>query len=105
MTNDFFLKIKNAKWQTWTLVILIIAGVFLRTYRFKDWLLVASDQMRDLTLVSNVVNGSASWPLLGPDMSGGGGFKLGPIYYYFQIIIFLLMAVCSINAILIHNLF
>ncbi|MDD5397294.1 MAG: glycosyltransferase family 39 protein [Candidatus Moranbacteria bacterium] len=68
------------------LLTILVVGIFLRTYHFKDWLLVASDQARDLTLVGNVVSGKTSWPLLGPDMSGGEGFKLGPIYYYFQII-------------------
>ena len=42
------------------------------------------DQGRDALLVSNVLNGTTSLPLLGPRASGTQ-FKLGPIYYYFEI--------------------
>jgi 4-amino-4-deoxy-L-arabinose transferase-like glycosyltransferase len=74
---------------------IFIVAVFLRAYNFHDWLEFRNDQSRDAYLVDDVVNGKSSWPLLGPKMSftgiGGnnnenGAFRLGPIYYYFQII-------------------
>ncbi|MEI8096984.1 MAG: glycosyltransferase family 39 protein [Candidatus Moraniibacteriota bacterium] len=80
---------------SWTVVILVgilLIGTFLRTYEFHNWLFFGSDQVNDATRVGVVIDGSASWPLLGPDMShsGAGGraarFHLGPIYYYFEII-------------------
>ena len=70
----------------WMLMGLVLVGIFLRTYHFQQLLVFASDQSRDYTLVKNVIDGKTAWPLLGPDMTGGRGFRLGAIYYYFQII-------------------
>ena len=67
------------------LLVVIAVGIFLRTYNFHDWLHFGSDQSRDAILVERVVNGAVSWPLLGADASNTH-FKLGPMYYYFQII-------------------
>ena len=64
---------------------IILIGVFLRTYHFRQLLVVAPDQRRDLGIVRNVVANHAPWPLLGPNMTEGQGFQLGPMYYYFQI--------------------
>jgi len=86
MEKKIFLKIKNASWQLWVLLALIFVGIFLRTYHFQSLLIFASDQARDLKIVEGVVNGHDSWPLLGPDMTGARHFRLGAIYYYFQII-------------------
>ena len=86
MVKSLILKFRNLSWQDEVFIVLFLVGIFLRSFHFSDWLLVASDQIRDLDLVKNVVLGNHAWPLLGPDMSGGGGFKLGPMYYYFQII-------------------
>ena len=79
-------KLKKLSWQDKTFLFLFAIGIFLRSYHFSEWLLVASDQVRDLSVVQSAVGGNHVWPLLGPDMSGGQGFRLGPIYYYFQII-------------------
>ena len=74
------------------LLVIIAVGVFLRTYRFHDWLDFGSDQVNDATRVGAVVRGEVPWPLLGPDMShsGDGGratrFHLGPMYYWFEIV-------------------
>ena len=84
MRKSIFSKNKNRYLGILLLVILI--GIFLRSYRFGEWLTMAPDQVRDLKLVSAVVSGQTGWPLLGPDMSGAEGFRLGPIYYYFQIV-------------------
>lgn len=69
-----------------TLFLITLAGIFLRTYDFHNYLIFAGDQRRDLDLVRGVVENNAPWPLLGPNMTGGQGFQLGPAYYWFQII-------------------
>lgn len=66
-------------------IIIFIVGIFLRTYNFHDWLHFGSDQARDIILVDRIVDGSTPWPKLGVDASNTH-FKLGPMYYYFQII-------------------
>ncbi len=81
----------------WILFVLIAVGIFLRTYHFQRLLVFASDQFRDLELVKSVVNGHNTWPLLGPDMTGGQGFRLGPIYYYFQIISAKIFGISSLS--------
>ena len=65
------------------LSLIIIVGIFLRTYHFSDWLFFQSDQSRDLNLVSHAVENGPGWlPLLGPK-AGGTFLRLGPIFYYF----------------------
>ena len=83
-------KIKKISWQTWMLTIIILVGIFLRTWHFSDWMEFENDQARDATLVSDIVTGKSAWPLLGPTMRGsddlqGNLFHLGPMYYYFEI--------------------
>ena len=87
-------KIKKIPVYVWILAIILLAGIFLRTYDLHGWLKFRDDQARDASLVSHVADGKTSWPLLGPYMSYSGlgdhdetnSFHLGPIYYYFQII-------------------
>jgi len=77
---------KNNKFKTLSILLLIILiGIFLRTYNFHDWLRFNADQGRDAELVSSVADGKTSWPLLGPK-AGGTEFKLGPAFYYFEIV-------------------
>jgi 4-amino-4-deoxy-L-arabinose transferase-like glycosyltransferase len=64
---------------------IILVGIFLRTYNFHDWMRFEGDQSRDATVADNVLAGKADWPLLGPHMNHTT-FKLGAIYYHFQII-------------------
>ena len=64
---------------------IIFLGTFLRTYNFHDGVRFNADQARDATLVSEVISGETAWPLLGPK-AGGTDFRLGPIFYEFQII-------------------
>ncbi|MDR3559548.1 MAG: glycosyltransferase family 39 protein [Candidatus Pacebacteria bacterium] len=76
---------KNKKvWPA--LFLIILAGIFLRTYDFRKYLTFSRDQFRDLKIVQGIVEHNAPWPLLGPNMTGGQGFQLGPAYYWFQII-------------------
>lgn len=71
--------------------LIMVVGVFLRTYQFHDWLLFENDQARDAVIISQIASDGTSWPLLGPSMRSSGDtqdvlFRIGPIYYYFQII-------------------
>ncbi len=81
----FFLKKFHFSRQTYILLAIICAGIFLRTYQFKNWLYFYPDQARDVSLVDDVLSGKSAWPMLGP-IAASTHFKLGPIYYYFQII-------------------
>ncbi len=84
MKDSFLKKIKKIPRYFWVLLAIVLVGVFLRTYHFHDWLRSNMDQGRDSLLVGSVINGDISPPLLGPRASGTQ-FKLGPIFYYFQI--------------------
>lgn len=69
-----------------TIVILggiIIVGFVLRAYNFSEWLRFNMDQARDVVLVEDSIQEN-SWPLLGP-RAGGTDFRLGAIFYDFQI--------------------
>lgn len=68
----------------WILLAIVAVGIFLRTYDFHDGVRFNADQARDASLVEAVVSGEESWPLLGPK-AGGTDFKLGPVFYQFQI--------------------
>ncbi|MEI7749703.1 MAG: glycosyltransferase family 39 protein [Candidatus Moraniibacteriota bacterium] len=70
--------------RIWILAAIVIVGVFLRTYRFSQWMYFYPDQARDVMLVGDVLSGRSSWPLLGP-IAASTPFQLGPITYYFQI--------------------
>ena len=69
----------------WILTAIIMVGVFFRTYNFHDWLRFNADQGRDAEVVSAVINGNSPLPLLGPK-AGGTQFRLGPAFYYFEIV-------------------
>ena len=63
--------------------IIILAGVFLRSYNFSDWLHFELDQSRDAKVIDLAVeNGPGDLPLLGPK-AAGSFLRLGPIFYYF----------------------
>lgn len=84
-------KIADIPKHIWILLVIIFVGVFLRTYNFHDWLSFELDQVRDATIVGQVVSGRSPLPLLGPTMRASGDsqatlFRIGPVYYYFQII-------------------
>ncbi len=85
MTNRFKKIFNRTTIYYWLLALIFLVGLFLRTYHYHDWLRFNADQGRDAILVGDVVNGKNSWPLLGPK-AGGTEFKLGPAFYYFEII-------------------
>jgi 4-amino-4-deoxy-L-arabinose transferase-like glycosyltransferase len=77
-------KIRIVPGYLWLLVMIIIAGVFLRTYGFHDFLRFNADQSRDAGVVSSYLEGTGEFPLLGPK-AGGTDFRLGNAFYVFQI--------------------
>jgi len=76
-------------WSAVVLLIIVVGAIFLRTYKFDDWLYFKMDQSRDALLISNAVeNGPQELPLLGARVGAvrlkHGFLRLGPIFYYFQ---------------------
>lgn len=78
-------KFKTIPQYLWILFAIIAIGIFPRVYQFHDYLRFNADQGRDAILVSAVVENKTAWPLLGPK-AGGTEFRLGPAFYYFEII-------------------
>jgi len=76
-------KIKENKKTIIILSVIILAGIFLRTYNFHDWLRFSRDQVRDATLITKALENEEHLPLLGPN-AGVTKFRLGPIYYQFS---------------------
>lgn len=77
--------IKNKKTLI-LLAIIVLVGIFLRTYKFHDWLRFSRDQVRDVTLIGKALeNSNDHLPFLGPN-AGVTKFRLGPIYYQFSYI-------------------
>ncbi len=62
---------------------ILVAGIFLRTWHFHDWLRFSEDEARDATIIDNVIAHREPLPLLGP-VASVSNFKLGPAYYYIQ---------------------
>lgn len=71
--------------RIWILVLIILVGIFLRTYNFRDWLVFNPDQARDAKIVGEVLNGEKSWLILGPE-AGNNRFDLGPWFYHLEIV-------------------
>lgn len=78
-------KIRSVSTSSWILIAIILIGIFLRTYQFRDWMTFNPDQARDALEVQKVLDGRAPLPVLGPQ-AGNTAFKLGPAFYYFEII-------------------
>ncbi len=78
-------KLKNISRYSWILILIVLLGIFLRTYNFRNWLTFNPDQARDAILVNRVIEGETSWPLLGPE-AGNTHFDLGPWFYHLEII-------------------
>ena len=69
------------RFETLTLVAILILAAFYRLYRIADYMTFLGDEGRDVLVVYNILHGKLT--LLGPT-SSVGGFFLGPIYYYFM---------------------
>jgi len=77
---------QSLKKKIFTISILAIlaAGIFLRTYHFSDWLHFELDQSRDAKVIDLAIKeGASNLPLLGPK-AGGSFLRLGPIFYYYN---------------------
>jgi 4-amino-4-deoxy-L-arabinose transferase-like glycosyltransferase len=85
MLNHFKKHLKIIPAAVWILLAIILIGIFLRTYHFRDWIYASSDQVRDARLAEDVIAGNSAWPSFGPHMNHADVY-VGPIYYYFQII-------------------
>ncbi len=89
MQTDFFQKLRtlashqHARWYLFGLI--LVVGIFLRTYQFREWLYFYPDQARDAMIAEDVIAGRSDWPLIGP-IAKSTKFRIGPIYYDFQII-------------------
>ena len=81
---QFWKKLNPTKKTIVIFACIFLLGFVFRAYNFSDWLRLNMDQSRDIVLVENATS-TQSWPLLGPK-AGGTEFRLGPAFYYFQII-------------------
>ena len=86
MSSKIFMeKIKKLQPYVWVTITILLVGFFLRSYNLHSWLHFGKDQARDAMIDQSVAIGTSDWPLLGATM-GNTPFKIGPAYYYFQII-------------------
>jgi len=81
--QDIKRNIKENKKTYAALFLILVLGIFLRTYHFRDWLRFSDDQARDAIIIRNVVEHRQNLPLLGP-IAGTSSFYLGPAYYYIE---------------------
>jgi len=82
---NFLEKYRQHKLEIILISLIILFGIFLRTYNFSDWLHFEIDQSYDTLLVSPAVeNGIGNLPLLGPTAGGGRSLRLGPAFYYME---------------------
>lgn len=75
--------IKESKKFYAVFLIILVVGIFLRTWHFHDWLRFSEDEARDATIIDNIITKHESLPLLGP-VASVSQFRLGPAYYYIQ---------------------
>ena len=83
--DKFVTYCKNIPKRNYALALIVLVGLFLRSYNLHDWLYFYPDQMRDVTIVGDFVSGKTLLPLLG-FKAASTNFELGAMYYYFQII-------------------
>ncbi len=87
--NNPILTWAKKNWVSLVLLVVIAGGVFVRTYKFDDWLYFKMDQSRDAILMSKSINeGPQYLPLLGARAGAvklkHGFLRLGPAFYYFE---------------------
>ncbi|MGB5019107.1 MAG: glycosyltransferase family 39 protein, partial [Candidatus Moraniibacteriota bacterium] len=82
--KTLLISLSERKWGILIFCCILVVGIFLRTYEFHDFLRFNADQSRDAGVVSSYIEGEAPLPLLGPK-AGGTDFRVGPVFYYFQI--------------------
>jgi hypothetical protein len=63
---------------------IVLVSIFLRVYKFDDWMLFKGDSFRDAILISYAYeDGLKDLPLLGPK-AGGTILRTGPVFYYLE---------------------
>jgi len=72
-------RILNILTKNWVLIIILLAGCFLRFYRLNDFAMFLSDQGRDAIVIKRIVTGE-HFPAIGAPTSIGQVY-LGPFYY------------------------
>ncbi|MFZ2187737.1 MAG: glycosyltransferase family 39 protein [Candidatus Moraniibacteriota bacterium] len=77
-------RVKKIPLHFWIFGAILVVGIFLRTYEFRDWMEFNPDQARDALLVQDMLGGQ-EWPLMGPQ-AGNKIFKIGPIFYYLEFV-------------------
>jgi len=82
--NWLEIQLKNKKTFLLVFGAILLVGIFLRTYNHRQWLYFDDDQANDAIIVDNYIQGKTALPELGPNM-GNTKFRLGPMFYYFQI--------------------
>ena len=89
MKQTFFQKFRSLssrkRVRLYVLGFLLLVGIFLRTSHFREWLYFYPDQARDAMIAEDAISGKSEWPLIGP-IAKSTKFRIGPIYYDFQII-------------------
>lgn len=71
----------NIVTKNWLLIAIVILGIFLRFYRFPDFITFLGDQGRDAIILKRII-ALEHFPAVGPPTSVGQVY-LGPFYYYF----------------------
>jgi 4-amino-4-deoxy-L-arabinose transferase-like glycosyltransferase len=74
---------RNNKKYLAILLLVLLVGIFLRTYNFSHWVRFNDDQARDATWARGFFQGHRGFPLIGPK-AGSTEFRIGPAYYYLQ---------------------
>ncbi|MCA9364845.1 MAG: glycosyltransferase family 39 protein [Candidatus Moranbacteria bacterium] len=78
--NIFFSQKRN--WFFLAFAVVLIVGIFLRSYEFSDWMHYQLDQARDVLIVDVAHEyGPGELPLQGP-RAAGSFLRLGPAHYY-----------------------
>ncbi|MFC1645390.1 ArnT family glycosyltransferase [Patescibacteria group bacterium] len=68
----------------WFFILILLVGIFLRSYNFSPWLHFELDQARDAIVIDEAMNGGVGdLPLLGP-RAAGTRLRLGPASYYME---------------------
>jgi hypothetical protein len=75
--------LKKNRWEWALFAVILLTGIFFRTYHFSEWLHFEVDQVYDVFSVAPAMEDISKLPLLGP-VAAGGPLRLGPAFYYLQ---------------------
>ncbi|GAB4218811.1 MAG: hypothetical protein Fur009_1770 [Candidatus Microgenomates bacterium] len=74
-------RIKYILTKNWLFLLILFFGIFLRFYRFEEFVTFLGDQGRDAIIIKRILTGE-HFPAIGAPTSIGQVY-LGPFYYYF----------------------